>query len=127
MDILLLEDDPNDADLTLRALKRANSDLEIKWLEDGEEALDFLFENTDLILPKLILLDVKLPKISGIQLLDKIKNSDLNTIPVVMFSSSEISSDIEKCRKLGAQSFIVKPTSLKEYREKINNLIAKYF
>ncbi len=114
--ILLIEDSELDAEITIRALRKSNIANSIVHLNDGAEALDFLFatgeyagRNTALK-PKLILLDLKMPRVDGIEVLEKIK-ADANTkmIPVVILTSSNEHPDINKCYSLGANSYIVKP------------------
>lgn len=116
IDILFVEDSIDDATLTIRALKKSGLTNPVFHVKDGAEALDFLYcreiystrNSTDI--PKLILLDLKMPKISGIEVLKKIKgDSKLRTIPVVVLTSSKEDPDIKQCYELGANSYIVKP------------------
>jgi len=116
VDILLVEDSAEDAELTVRALRRAHVTNPIRVVEDGVEALDVLFgprpdnaQDTPRA-PRLILLDVKLPKLSGVEVLKRIKaDPRTKTIPVVMLTSSREDRDIKECYALGANSYVVKP------------------
>lgn len=127
VEILLVEDNANDADLALRTFKRlANV---VFWVKDGAEAVDFLFAQnkyanraaqTD---PKLVLLDLKLPKLDGIEVLKTIKNDvRTKTIPVVMLTSSEEERDIVESYRLGVNSYIVKPVDFEKFREVVSEL-----
>lgn len=122
--IVLVEDSVDDMELTVRSLKSSNLVNKIVWLKDGEEATHYFkgegkFEgrNTD-IKPRLVLLDLKLPKLNGIEVLESIKSdSNLKSIPVVMMTSSNQGSDLERCYELGANSYVVKPIDFKEFTE----------
>lgn len=116
IEILFVEDSADDAALTIRALKKGGVTNKLLHVIDGAVALDFLYcrgdyaSRSDKEYPKLILLDLKMPKISGVQVLEKIKSDpNLKSIPVVMLTSSNEGPDIEKCFQLGANSYIVKP------------------
>lgn len=116
VEILFVEDSVDDAALTIRALKKGGLTNKLLHVINGAEALDFLYcrglyaSRSDKEFPKLILLDLKMPKISGLQVLEKIKSDPkLKSIPVVMLTSSNEGPDIEKCFSLGANSYIVKP------------------
>ena len=130
VDILLVEDNPDDAELTIRELKKHNLANNLFHVSDGEEALEFIFAtgryaNTrDLdIAPKLILLDIQMPKVNGIEVLEKIKSGEFTkSIPVVMLTSSKEDPDIKKCYALGANSYIVKPVNFEGFAESIKNL-----
>lgn len=119
--ILLVEDNPNDAELTIEAFGDYNLSNSITHVEDGEEALDYLYQRgrySDLSPdnPVLILLDLKLPKIDGIELLRIIKADDrLRLIPVVALTSSRESSDLQECYKLGVNAYVVKPVDFLEF------------
>ena len=107
--ILLLEDNPNDAELTLRALRQRNLANQVFVCRDGAEAMDF-FENGASPVPKVILLDLKLPKVDGLEVLQHLKrNPRTKSIPIVVLTSSREEPDIEKAYELGANSYIVKP------------------
>lgn len=116
VEILFVEDSADDAILTIRALKKSGFTNKIHHVINGAEALDFMYCRGEYVLrsnkefPKLILLDLKMPKVSGIQVLEKIKSDpELKAIPVVMLTSSNEGLDIEKCFAMGANSYIVKP------------------
>lgn len=114
VEILLVEDSIDDAVLTMRALKKCGLSNSLFHVKDGTEALDFFYgkgkftERTEL--PKLVLLDLKMPKVSGIEVLSRIKSDPLiKSTPVVILTSSKEDPDIRKCYELGANSYIVKP------------------
>lgn len=116
IEILFVEDSADDAALTIRALKKGGVTNKLHHVINGAEALDFVYcrgayaSRSKEEYPKLILLDLKMPKISGVQVLEKIKSDpNLKSIPVVMLTSSNEGPDIEKCFELGANSYIVKP------------------
>jgi two-component system response regulator len=116
VDILLVEDNPQDAELTARALKKHNLANRLFVVEDGAEALDFIFRQgqyaqRDLgFSPKVVLLDLKLPKLNGLEVLKAIKTDErTRTIPVVMVTSSAEDPDIKAAYHLGANSYVVKP------------------
>ncbi|MDP1746785.1 MAG: response regulator [Bacteroidota bacterium] len=114
-EILLVEDSPSDAKLTIMALEESKIENKIVHLKDGEEALNYIFcqgpyVNRTMVNPILILLDLKMPKVDGIEVLRKIKaDARTKTIPVVVFSASQESPDIKECYALGVNSYIVKP------------------
>lgn len=126
VEILLIEDNPADVELALRALKRNNIANKIYVVSDGEEALDFIFtrgsfsDRKDKIGPKVIILDLKLPKVDGLEVLQTIK-SDPRTkiIPVVVLTSSKEESDIVKSYRLGVNSYIVKPVDFEKFVEAV--------
>lgn len=129
IEILLVEDNPDDLELTLRALEKANLGNRIEVARDGEEALDFIFctgphtlrkiEDT----PKVILLDLKLPKVDGLEVLQRIK-ADPRTqmIPVVMLTSSREQQDLVESYRLGANSYIVKPVAFESFFAAVQQL-----
>ena len=129
VDILLIEDSLDDAEMTLRALKKINLDNNIVHLENGQEALDFLFakgkfENLRLSSqPKVILLDIKMPKVDGIEVLRRIK-SDKRTrmIPVVIMTSSSEEKDLVTSYKLGVNSYVVKPVDFENFTSAVGEL-----
>jgi CheY-like chemotaxis protein/DNA-binding phage protein len=124
VEILLVEDNPHDVELTVRAFKKARLTNPIHVARDGNEAIDFLFANgrythrKDAPLPEVILLDLNLPKKSGIEVLRQIK-ADQRTrhIPVVILTVSNRSRDISACRRLGAESYIVKPVDFHNFSD----------
>jgi len=108
VDILLVEDNPNDAELTQRALKKANLEARLTIARDGAEALDYLL--SDRPKPKVIFLDLKLPKINGIEVLRRIKaDPRTRSLPVTVLTGSDWTRDFEECKRLGAETYIVKP------------------
>jgi two-component system, response regulator len=113
--ILLVEDNPNDAELTIRALKKNNLANSLLHLEDGQEALDFLF-NKENPMPKLILLDIKMPKVDGIEVLRTLKaDARLKIVPVVALTSSKEERDIIESYELGVNAYIVKPVDFDQF------------
>lgn len=130
VDILLVEDNPDDAELTLRELRKNNMANNLIHVEDGEAALDFLYGRGDYAftketvgLPKVILLDIQMPKLNGIEVLEKIKSDPATkAIPVVILTSSMESPDIKRSYELGANSYIVKPVSFEGFSTAIRNL-----
>jgi CheY-like chemotaxis protein len=126
LEILLVEDDPKDVKLTLHALRGENICNKIEIARDGEEALDFLFCRGPFShrhpnhRPKLILLDLKLPKLDGLQVLREIKNNPLTqAIPVTIMTSSREERDLVESYKLGVNSYIQKPVDFAEFRSTI--------
>ncbi|MFO8022555.1 MAG: response regulator [Perlabentimonas sp.] len=122
VEILLVEDNPADVELALRALKKNNIANKVEVVNDGEEALDFLYARGSYInrvgarLPKVILLDLKLPKINGLEVLTEIKsNPKTQMVPVVVLTSSKEENDIIKSYKLGVNSYIVKPVDFDKF------------
>jgi two-component system, response regulator len=129
MEILLVEDDPQDVRLTLRALQNENLGNRIEVARDGEEALDFLFcrgahsNRSPHHPPQLVLLDLKLPKVDGLQILREIKASPATqTIPVVVLTSSSEQRDVVESYKLGVNSYIQKPVDFDQFRQAIKTL-----
>ena len=128
VEILLVEDNPTDAELTLRALRRNNLANNVVWVKDGAEALDFLYCRGQYAdrkngTPKLILLDIKLPKIDGIEVLRELKNDNKNKmIPVVMLTSSQEERDLVESYRLGVNSYIVKPVDFEKFLETVSKV-----
>ncbi len=129
VDILLVEDNPHDVELTLRALKKHNLANSVHVVKDGAEALEFVFGTgayTDRDIengPKVILLDLKLPKVDGLEVLRKIKSDErTKIIPVVVLTSSQEESDIVESYKLGANSYMVKPVDFDKFIESVSEL-----
>jgi two-component system, response regulator len=129
LDILLVEDNQDDMDLALHALKREKLANHIFVARDGEEALDFLFcrgtfaERSFDHPPKLVLLDLKLPKVDGMEVLKQLKGDPrTKTIPVVMMTSSKEERDLVSSYSLGANSFIQKPVDFDQFRETVKNV-----
>ena len=129
VDILLVEDNPSDAELMLRAIKKRHITNPIQVAKDGVEALDFLFCKGDyagrniLDQPKLILLDLKLPKVSGLEVLQKLKSNErTKNIPVVIVTSSREDPDINDAYALGANSYVVKPLDFDSFMDTMSDL-----
>jgi CheY-like chemotaxis protein len=121
IDILLVEDNPNDAELTQRALKKSNVAARLAIARDGAEALEFLL--SDRPPPKVIFLDLKLPKIDGIEVLRRIRVDDrTRSIPVVVLTSSQEERDITACYKSGANSYVVKPVEFDTFYKAVGDL-----
>ena len=128
-EIILVEDNPSDADLIKRALNKNNVANKILHLKDGQEVIDYLFGEgqwkgrTTANTPKVILLDLKMPKVSGIEVLKKIKsNEETMGIPVVILTSSKEDPDIKECYKLGVNSYVVKPVGFEEFSSTVAQL-----
>lgn len=129
LEILLVEDSSSDAEMTIRAFRKNNLGNNIVHLKDGAEALDFIFGSGSFEgrnikdRPRLILLDLKMPKVGGIEVLQKIK-SDVRTktIPVVVLTSSKEDPDIRRCYELGVNSYIVKPVEFDNFSAAIKSL-----
>jgi len=129
VEILLVEDNPQDAELTVRALKKQKLVNNIFMVKDGAEAMDFIFcrgpysgKSTTSAL-KVILLDLKLPKVDGLEVLKAIKaDKRTRSIPVVIVTSSKEDPDIKTAYELGANSYVVKPVGFEAFVESMNNL-----
>jgi two-component system response regulator len=128
VEILLVEDNPEDAEMALRALKKRNLTNQVAWVKDGVEALDYLFcrnayaERTQ-INPKVVLLDLKMPRMDGIEVLRKIRQDPMTrSLPVVMLTSSAEETDIVKSYQLGINSYIVKPVEFDKFVEEVSKL-----
>ena len=123
VDILLVEDNASDAELAMRALRKGKLANGITWVKDGAEALEFIFRDGAYAgrpdqLPRLILLDLKLPKVDGIEVLNRIKTDErTRAIPVVMVTSSAEGRDIVESYKLGVNSYVVKPVEFDQFSE----------
>ena len=129
VDILLVEDNPQDAELIIRAIKKQNIANPIYNVEDGAEALDFIFcrgqyAGRDISLqPRVILLDLKLPKVNGLEVLKEVKMDErTRTIPVVIVTSSQEDPDIKTAYALGANSYVVKPVSSDAFIDAMSKL-----
>lgn len=124
--ILIAEDTPTDAEMTIRALKKVGLVNNITWVKDGQEALDYIFCTGDYVGrtdadPTLILLDLKMPKVNGIEVLKYIKtNAATKIIPVIMLTSSAEEPDIVRCYELGVNSYIVKPVESDKFFEEVS-------
>jgi two-component system, response regulator len=123
VEVLLIEDNAEDAELTIRVLRKNNLANNLVHLQDGEAALDFLFATGSNNIPRLILLDLKMPKVDGIEVLNKIKNDDQKKIiPVVVLTSSKEERDIIESYKLGVNAYVVKPVEFEKFVEAIAQL-----
>ena len=133
MDILLVEDDQADVELTLHAFKKANISNPVHVVNDGAEALEFLFcrgryaarkmENR----PQLVLLDLNLPKVTGLEVLRRIKSdARTRTIPVIVLTISQRDRDIRECQRLGAETYIIKPVDFVNFSKVIPQLTLRW-
>jgi two-component system response regulator len=127
--ILLVEDSPDDAELTMRALRKGNVSNEIVLLRNGAEALDFLFGTgaqpgpAAANLPKVVLLDLKLPKVDGLEVLRRIRaDARTHSLPVVILTSSDEQRDIVESYHLGANSYVRKPVGFAQFSEAVQQL-----
>ena len=123
VEILLIEDNPDDAGLTIHALKKNNLANNLLHLHDGEEALKYLFSEAMTHIPRVILLDLKMPKIDGIEVLRKLKSDESRKIiPVVVLTSSKEERDILESYKLGVNAYIVKPVDFDKFTKAIADI-----
>jgi two-component system response regulator len=129
VDILLVEDNPQDAELTVRALKKKNLANRLVVVDDGAEALDFIFgrgkhaAQAGCAVPQVILLDLKLPKVGGLEVLKTLKQDErTRLIPVVIVTSSREDPDIKTAYALGANSYVVKPVDFDAFAEAVSSL-----
>jgi len=121
-EILLVEDNPDDVEITLRAFRKVHVDSRVHVVRDGQEALDLLFrkgehsDRAEVAKPDLILLDLNLPKVNGPEVLEKIRASDeLSTMPVIVLTVSEREEDIQRSYELGANTYITKPVDFAKF------------
>lgn len=129
VEILLVEDNPNDAELAMRSLKKHNLANSIVWVKDGAEALDFIFargayKDRDINnIPKVILLDLRLPKVDGLEVLRSVKSDErTKPIPVVVLTSSREEKEIVESYKLGVNSYITKPVDFEAFVKTVREL-----
>lgn len=127
--ILLVEDNPDHAELTMTALKRGKLVNQIFWVKDGELALHFLYREgiygngANAPRPGLILLDIRLPKVDGLEVLRRVKEDrELSGIPVVMLTTSDRGEEVAEAYRLGANSYITKPVKFAEFIEKVETV-----
>ena len=126
VEILLAEDSPTDGEMTLRALRKHNLVNKVHWVKDGAEALEFMFcsgayaQRDPGHAPKLVLLDIKMPKVDGIEVLRRLKDDpSTRTIPVVVMTSSNEERDVMESYRLGVNSYIVKPVEFDSFMETV--------
>lgn len=129
IEILLVEDNMSDAELTIRALKKRNLANHLIHLKNGAEALDFIFargvyeDRNPNMVPRVILLDLKMPKVNGLEVLAQIRKDErTKAIPVVVLTSSREDPDIEACYALGVNSYIVKPVEFEKFMKAVSEL-----
>jgi two-component system response regulator len=129
VEILLVEDNPTDAELAIRALKKNNFANKLVWVKDGAEALDFIFATGAYSYrsvtngPKVIMLDLRLPKVDGMEVLRRVKEDErTRTIPVVVLTSSKEDRDVAESYKLGVNSYISKPVEFDEFAKTVAEL-----
>ncbi|MCP3143439.1 response regulator [Pyxidicoccus xibeiensis] len=126
--VLLVEDSPNDAELTLEAFAETGLANEVVWVRDGREALDYLqyegvFANRPPGLPAVVLLDLKMPKVDGLQVLEQVKQSpQLKSVPVVMLTSSREEADLARSYGLGVNAYVVKPVGFPQFVQALKEL-----
>ncbi|WP_200374482.1 response regulator [Thiocystis violacea] len=128
VDILLVEDNPNDAELAIRALRKHNLANRLEWVKDGAAALDFLFHRGDYAersdtLPRVMLLDLRLPKLDGIEVLRAVRDHpETRELPVVVLTSSREEQDLIATYQLGVNSFVAKPVAFDEFARTVADL-----
>ncbi len=128
VEILLVEDNPTDAELAMRALKKCNLANKLVWVKDGAEALDFIFSTGNysgrqMNAPKVIMLDLRLPKVDGMEVLRRVKSDErTKTIPVVVLTSSKEDRDVAESYKLGVNSYISKPVEFDQFAKTVSDL-----
>ncbi len=129
VEILLVEDNPTDAELAMRALKKSNLANKLVWVKDGAEALDFIFATGAYSGrqvangPKVIMLDLRLPKVDGMEVLRRVKSDErTRTIPVVVLTSSKEDRDVAESYKLGVNSYISKPVDFDQFAKTVSEL-----
>lgn len=129
VDILLVEDRAEDAELTMMALEQHHISNKIIWVKDGQEALDYLFckgqyaDRVKTAIPKLVLLDLNMPKVGGIEVLKQIRSNPITKkITVVILTTSKEEYDISTAYEIGVNSYIVKPVQFDDFTETVKNL-----
>lgn len=129
IEILLVEDNAGDAEMTIRALRKNNLANNLMHVKDGAQALDFIFAQGEYAnrahknLPKIVVLDLKMPKVNGIEVLRRIKADErTRRMPVVVLTSSKEDPDVEECYRLGVNSYVVKPVEFDEFFKAVSDL-----
>jgi two-component system, response regulator len=129
IEILLVEDNPGDAEMTIRALRKNNLANNLMHVKDGAQAIDFIFaqgeyaNRTNKNLPKIVVLDLKMPKVNGMEVLRRIKNDErTRKMPVVVLTSSKEDPDVDECYRLGVNSYVVKPVEFDEFFKAVSDL-----
>jgi len=128
VEILLAEDNPSDAEMTLRALRRHNLANKVHWVKDGAEALEFMFRTGAYAgrspgAPKLVLLDIKMPKVDGIEVLRRLKeDAATRAVPVVVMTSSNEDRDLVESYRFGVNSYIVKPVDFDQFIKAVEEI-----
>jgi len=123
VDVVLVEDDPNDAELILRVFRKHNMVNKTVLLKDGAEAVEFFFGSRANDHPKVVLLDLKLPKVSGIEILQRLKSEErTSSIPVVVLTSSAENQDVKAAYKYGVNSYVTKPIRFEEFANAVAEL-----
>lgn len=126
--VILIEDDPGDAEMIIRALKKIAPNIQLAHVEDGAAAIDLLFgkgeqSSLDIRVPELVILDLNMPKMDGPHVLQRIRSDNRTSrIPVVVLTSSREDSDLKKCYDLGVNSYVVKPVEFKKFTKTISNI-----
>jgi CheY-like chemotaxis protein len=126
--IVLVEDSPNDAELTLTALEESGLANEVVWVKDGQEALEYLYKQGSWSdrpdgHPAVVLLDLKLPKVDGLQVLERVKqDSSLKSVPIVMLTSSREEIDVARSYGLGVNAYVVKPVDFEDFVQALREL-----
>lgn len=129
VEILFVEDNMSDAELTIRALKKNNIVNRLHHVKDGAEALDYIFgegkyEGRSVEhVPKIVVLDLKMPKVTGIEVLEKLKSDErTRSIPVIVLTSSKEDPDVKRCYELGVNSYVVKPVEFESFIQAVSHL-----
>ncbi|MEW6003956.1 MAG: response regulator [Stygiobacter sp.] len=127
INILLIEDDIDDVNLIQRAINKSKLNVNLIILEDGEKAVNYFFNNSErekIISPKFVILDLKLPKISGLEILKRVKlDPKYKLLPLIILTSSKEKKDIEECYKNYANSYVVKPIDYEKFNETIISIL----
>ena len=130
MEILLVEDNPNDAELAILAIRHANFSGRVTLIDDGVKAIEFLLatgsyaDRAGARQPRVVFLDLKLPRLDGIDVLRQVKAEPaLRPLPIVMLTSSQELGDVDECYRLGVNSYVVKPVNFDDYQAMIGDLV----